>query len=140
MKKRNPYPNEHAARIQSPRKYVRFRRQNNFFGRGVHVIWGIKKNGKVEVQAIRFSVYRFPYIQMVQDWLYRTQRKAIKLEPAIAAKKRSNTMTKAIPANISKRFSWQSPDGKQRGSFRANPEAPKFAYKQGERRFASREN
>ena len=49
-------------------------------------------------------------------------------------------MTKAIPANVSKRFSWQSPDGKQRGTFRANPEAPKFAYKLGEQRFSSRTN
>ena len=49
-------------------------------------------------------------------------------------------MSTAIPANIAKRFSWQSPDGKQRGTFRANPEPPRFAYKDGERRFSSRKN
>ena len=30
-----PYPNEHAARMTSPGKYVRVRRQNDAFGQGI---------------------------------------------------------------------------------------------------------
>lgn len=47
-------------------------------------------------------------------------------------------MAQAIPHNLAKRFSWQSPDGKQRGTFRANPGKPKFAYKLGEKRFSTK--
>jgi hypothetical protein len=46
-------------------------------------------------------------------------------------------MAKAIPTNVMKKFSWQSPDGKQRGTFRSNSGAPKFAYKLGEKRFST---
>lgn len=45
-------------------------------------------------------------------------------------------MSIAIPTNISRRFSWQSPDGSKRGSFHANPGARlNFAYKAGSKRF-----
>lgn len=54
-----PYPNEHAARIHEPSKYVRMRRENNKFGDGIHVIWGVPKSGATEVQAIRFDSDKF---------------------------------------------------------------------------------
>ena len=43
-----PFPNEHSARLHNPAIYEKIRRENNKFGQGVHVIWGIKKNGDFE--------------------------------------------------------------------------------------------
>jgi len=54
-----PYPNEHACRIQDPKKYARIRRQNDKFGKGIHAIWGIPKDGGTELQALRFSKSNF---------------------------------------------------------------------------------
>lgn len=54
-----PYPNEHAARQVSPDKYDKFRRQNDKFGDGIHAIWGITKDGTVELQSIRFDSSKF---------------------------------------------------------------------------------
>jgi hypothetical protein len=50
-----PYPNEYAARINNPDKYSKIRRENNKFGQGIDVVWGILPSGDTEVQAIRFS-------------------------------------------------------------------------------------
>lgn len=47
-------------------------------------------------------------------------------------------MPKAIPTVPVQKFSWQSPDGRQRGTFRANPNhKPTFAYKAGAKRFST---
>lgn len=54
-----PYPGEHAARLKPPERYKRFRRENDKFGKGIHAIWGILPDGKVELQAIRFDRKRF---------------------------------------------------------------------------------
>jgi hypothetical protein len=54
-----PYPNEHAARMVDPGKFKEIRRQNNKFGPGIHVIFGITEAGKAEVQSIRFSSSKF---------------------------------------------------------------------------------
>jgi len=50
-----PFPNEHAVRLQSPNKFKRFRRVNDKFGKGIDVIYGITKDNKVEIQAVRFD-------------------------------------------------------------------------------------
>jgi hypothetical protein len=49
-----PYPNEHSCRLEPPDNFVRFRRENNFQGSGYAVIWGITKDGKATMQAIRY--------------------------------------------------------------------------------------
>lgn len=50
-------------------------------------------------------------------------------------------MAFTIPSKYPKRYSWNDPDGTQRGTFRRNPGPPKFAYKAGERLYAvTREN
>ncbi len=49
-----PFKNEHSLRVNSPKKYVRFRRQNDKFGPGKDAIFGITKSGKAELQAVRF--------------------------------------------------------------------------------------
>jgi len=57
MEGENPYPNEHACRINPPEKYERIRRVNNK-GKVPDMIFGIK-GGKTEVQAFRFPIDRF---------------------------------------------------------------------------------
>ena len=77
-----PYPNEHSARINSPDKYIRFRRQNNKLGQGIHVIFGITEDEKVEIQTIRFSSSKFS-VEEAKTWLKDHDFKPIKFEPAI---------------------------------------------------------
>jgi len=68
-----PFPNEHAVRLQSPNKFKRFRRVNDKFGKGIDVIYGITKDNKVEVQAVRFDRSKFTIDQVrkhikERDW------------------------------------------------------------------------
>lgn len=76
-----PYSNEHAARINKPSKYVRFRRENNKFGSGIDAIWGITKDGTVELQAIRFDKSKFTP-EEAQKWCADHDHKPISFEPA----------------------------------------------------------
>ncbi len=76
-----PYPNEHAARLKDPANYVRFRRENDKFGSGIHAIWGIKASGTVELQAIRFDSKKFTAAQ-AKTWLKEHDYKPIQFEPA----------------------------------------------------------
>lgn len=76
-----PYPNEHSARIKSPSGFIRFRRENNKFGQGIHVIWGVKEGGKAEVQAIRFSRTKFTVAQ-AKAWLKEHDYKVLEFEAA----------------------------------------------------------
>jgi HK97 family phage prohead protease len=76
-----PYPNEHAARINSPGKYVRHRRENDKFGEGIDVIWGIKEDGTTEVQAIRFDADKFTVAE-AKEWLKKHDYKPIEFEEA----------------------------------------------------------
>jgi len=62
------FPNEHAARQQDPGKYKKFRRKNNAFGSGIHVIYGITGSGKAEVQSIRFDASKFTVAE-AKKWL-----------------------------------------------------------------------
>lgn len=52
-----PYPNEHAARQKPPTGYTRFRR-GKLTGapKGISVIWGVRPDGKSEIQSLRFDV------------------------------------------------------------------------------------
>ena len=63
-----PYANEHSARLRDPDGYARFRRQNDKFGSGIHAIFGIKADGAVELQAIRFSADKFTPAE-ARKWL-----------------------------------------------------------------------
>ena len=53
-----PFRSEHSARIRDPAGFRRFRRTNDHFGRGIHVVWGITPGGEARVQAIRFEAAR----------------------------------------------------------------------------------
>ena len=79
-----PFPNEHAARQESPDKYSKFRRQNDKFGAGLHAIWGITDAGKTELQSIRASASKFT-VEEFRKWLkdhdFKTNIEAAKKEP-----------------------------------------------------------
>lgn len=87
-----PYPNEHAARQNPTSKYTKFRRQNNKFGAGIHVIFGITSDGKSEVQAIRFDKTKFTPEQ-ARAWLKEHDYKTT-LE--VAAKKFADVMLRPV--------------------------------------------
>jgi TolA-binding protein len=53
-----PYPSEYSYRLVTPDKFSDFRRVNDKFGDGVHAIFGLK-DGKTELQAIRFDKKKF---------------------------------------------------------------------------------
>lgn len=80
-----PFPNEHAARLEDPGKYVRFRRENDKFGPGVDAIWGIKSDGKVELQAIRFDAKRYTETE-ARAWLKDHDYSPKVFEPATGEK------------------------------------------------------
>jgi HK97 family phage prohead protease len=63
-----PSTTEHSARISDPSKYERIRRKNDEFGKGIHVLYGIKKDGKTEVQAIHFDKTKFTAVE-AKTWL-----------------------------------------------------------------------
>lgn len=77
-----PYSGEHSARINPPGKYARMRRQNNKFGAGIHVIFGILPEGGSEVQAIRFDSDKFTP-EEAKEWLSSHDYKPIEFEPAL---------------------------------------------------------
>lgn len=74
-----PYANEHAARINDPDKYEKLRRQNDKFGDGIHVIFGVTAEGNTEVQAIRFDRGQFT-AEEAKDWLEENDYKTIEFE------------------------------------------------------------
>lgn len=76
-----PFPTEHAARMAEPGQFVKFARQNDKFGPGVHAILGIDKGGKSVLQSIRFSVSKFSAAQS-KRWLREHKMKSIRWEPA----------------------------------------------------------
>lgn len=76
-----PYPNEHAARLHSLEKYMRFRRENNAFGSGIDVIWGISEGKPTEIQAIRFDKKKFT-VSEAKTWLKDHDYKTILFEVA----------------------------------------------------------
>jgi hypothetical protein len=76
-----PYLTEHAVRLEPPSKYERFRRENDKFGEGIDVIWGITADGKVELQALRFDAKRYS-IEDVRKWLKEHGYEDATIEPA----------------------------------------------------------
>jgi len=76
-----PFPNEHAARLKDPSQYVRFRRENDKFGTGIHAVWGIKRDQTTELQAIRFDAKKFT-AEEAKKWLKDHDQKAILFEKA----------------------------------------------------------
>jgi len=88
-----PYPNEHAARLTSPDKFVRFRRGQDQMGEGIDVIFGITQDGKSEIQSIRLDSSKFTETQAM-NWLKENKFEPIKFEPATG--KGEDTMAEEI--------------------------------------------
>ena len=75
-----PYPREHAARLADPAKYDSFARQNDKGGAGIDFVFGVK-DGKSEIQAIRFDASRFS-TEEARAWLKAHDMDPIEFEPA----------------------------------------------------------
>lgn len=82
-----PMPGEHSARIHDPGKYDEIKRKNGEFGPGIDCIYGIK-DGKAEIQAIRFDKEKFTPAE-AKKWLKDHNYDPIEFEPAKAAAKES---------------------------------------------------
>jgi hypothetical protein len=79
-----PFPNEHSGRLKDPDQFDRIRRENDKFGSGIDVIWGVKNN-KSEIQAIRFDAKKFSASE-AKKWLADHDHKTISFEPATGVK------------------------------------------------------
>jgi HK97 family phage prohead protease len=72
--------------MKDPGQFTEFRRENDKFGRGIDVIWGIKEGGDTEVQAIRFDAKRFT-VDQAKAWLDEHHYEPIEFEPATGDQK-----------------------------------------------------
>lgn len=77
-----PYLNEHAVRLRDPAEFERFRRENDKFGDGIDAIWGIRADGSVELQALRFRAPMWG-IDQVKEWLEEHGVEPMRIEPAV---------------------------------------------------------
>jgi len=76
-----PFPTEHSLRLESPKKYKKFRRENNKFGSGIDAIWGITSDGKAELQAVRFKKDKHN-VEDVKAWAKKNNKTPISITPA----------------------------------------------------------
>ena len=89
-----PYPNEHAARIEDPEQFDSFRRKNNEFKTGIHVIHGIKDDERL-IQSIRFDSDIYT-VEEAKAWLERNDFEYIKFEDAIEERAISEKTEEAL--------------------------------------------
>ena len=85
MEQERPYPNEHAARINDPDKYMDFRRDADAGGEGIDFIFGIyieELERVSEIQSVRFDSSRYT-VEQAMDWLAEHDFEPIKFEEAI---------------------------------------------------------
>lgn len=81
-----PFPNEHAARQSDPGQYIRFRRSHpKEFPEGIDVIFGIKRDGKSEIQSFRFDKKKWTP-EKAKEWLKEHKFKT-EFEEAVEVKK-----------------------------------------------------
>jgi hypothetical protein len=76
-----PFPNEHAARQASPSRYTRFT-SGALSGApaGVRAIFGVRPNGKSEIQSLRFDRSKWT-VDRARTWLKNHGFKS-RIEPA----------------------------------------------------------
>jgi len=80
-----PYPNEHAARINNPEKYMDFYREADAGGAGIDFIYGVyveELERVSEIQSVRFDSDRYTMEQAL-NWLRENEMEPIKFEEAI---------------------------------------------------------
>lgn len=85
MDQERPYPNEHAARINDPDKYLDFRRETDAGGEGIDFIYGIyveELERVSEIQSVRFDASRYT-VEQARNWLAENDMEPIEFEEAI---------------------------------------------------------
>jgi len=92
-----PLPHEHSARLKDPSRYVRFRRENDAFGSGIDAIWGITKDGRAELQAIRFDAEKFTADE-AKAWLKKHGHTPIRFEEAAGRRRQAAGEKELDPA------------------------------------------
>lgn len=85
-----PFANEHSARLQDPSRYRNFRRENDYFDKGIDAVWGLFGNDEVELQSIRFDASLYTADQ-AQEWLSNNQYEVLKFEPATEGRNATKT-------------------------------------------------
>ena len=101
-----PYPNEHAARQGDPASYARFAgRKNDAGGPGIDFIFGVRKDGKTEVQSIRFNAQKYSPEQ-AKKWLADHNFSSAEFEPATGDKTNQahDTILQTLDRNIGKTY------------------------------------
>lgn len=93
-----PYPNEHAARLKDPSQYDSFARKNDELGDGIDAIYGIK-DGKTELQAIRFDKTKFSVAE-AKEWLKSHQFEPIEFEEASERSQMENQERAMISVSV----------------------------------------
>ena len=106
-----PYPNEHAARLTDPDQYDSIRRVNDEGGPGVDFIYGIK-DGKSEIQAIRFDKNRFTPAEAKQ-WLADHDFNPIAFEEATGEREEERAAPDGV--KVGDFVEWDSSGGTARG-------------------------
>jgi hypothetical protein len=86
-----PYSNEHAARLADPETFDSMRRENDKYGPGIDVIWGIKAGQPVKMQAIRFAREKFT-AEEARAWLREHHLKSIAFEPALTVQTNAHSV------------------------------------------------
>lgn len=81
-----PFPNEHAARQESPGNFTRFRRSSLSLPKGISAIIGIRSNGKTAIQSFRFDRKSWT-VARARSWLKKHGYKTT-IEPASVKKVR----------------------------------------------------
>ena len=71
----------HAARIEDPDKYIRIRYEKGKFGPGIDAVWGVRRDGNVELQAVRFDANKFTPDD-ARKWLAAKDMEPIDFVPA----------------------------------------------------------
>ena len=93
-----PYPGEHAARIEDPEQFDRFRRKNDEFKKGIHVIHGIKNEERL-IQSIRFDSDLYSADE-AKAWLEEHDFEYIKFEAAIEERAISEKTEEALKNKV----------------------------------------
>lgn len=86
-----PFENEHSARLADPKSFIRIRRNNDRGGPGIDFLFGVRKDGKSEIQAIRFDRKKFTVAQ-AKKWLADHDFKPIEFEDATGGASMSESM------------------------------------------------
>jgi hypothetical protein len=94
-----PHKDTHDLRLRNPDSFKAIRRQNDRFGEGIDVTWGIDKGkgGKAVIQSLHFDKAKFSLAD-AKVWARDHDYKPIEVHPAI---KDESTMPTTTASNIS---------------------------------------